>query len=224
MRKIHNLGDGAAVTICSAQSALAFPPTVYGLVPAWWSLSGVVPEIDVEIWNDATGNLTAAELFGAALHPGVIADDDFTATHGTDTFTAASHGLLTGDGPIRLTNSGGALPAGLATATDYYVIRSSANDFKLATSFANALAGTAVEISGNGTGTHTLVDTASTMRVHWHSLGKLGQAEDGAITLTSRQAYATRAKHRPRVIAYGIIATIAAGNVSSAMYPVFETR
>jgi hypothetical protein len=208
----------------AAQSALAFPPTVYALVPDAWSNAdhGVVPEFDIEVWNDASGNLTAAELFGAALHPGVIADDDFTADHTVEEFTATSHGLLTGDGPIRLTNSGGALPAGLATATDYYVIRTGANTFKLASSFANALAGTVVAITGNGTGTHTLVDTASTMRVHWHSLGKLGQAEDGAVTLTSRQAYATRAKHRPRVFAYGIIATIAAGNIAFAVYPVVE--
>ena len=47
------------------------------------------------------------------------------------------------------------LPAGLATATDYYYIRVSDSTGKLATSYANAIAGTAINITDAGTGTHT---------------------------------------------------------------------
>lgn len=92
----------------------------------------------------------------------VVADDTFTAA-ATDICTAVAHGLQTGDGPIRLTTTG-TLPAGLALATDYYVIKIDADTFKLATSLANAYAGTAVDITDAGTGTHTLSDTASTQR------------------------------------------------------------
>jgi hypothetical protein len=54
-----------------------------------------------------------------------------------------------------LTTSG-TLPAGLATATDYYAIRLSNTTFKLATSYANSIAGTAINITSTGSGTHTV--------------------------------------------------------------------
>lgn len=110
--------------------------------------------------------------------PLVVADDTFTATHGTEMFTATAHGLQTGDGPVRVSNSGGALPTGLSAGTDYYVIKSTADDFQLASSLANAYAGTAVAISDNGTGTHTLSDTASTERGIWgHYIYEATQTE-----------------------------------------------
>jgi hypothetical protein len=48
------------------------------------------------------------------------------------------------------------LPAGLAAATNYFVIKVSDTTFQLATSYANAVAGTAINITDAGTGTHTI--------------------------------------------------------------------
>lgn len=48
------------------------------------------------------------------------------------------------------------LPAGLSLATDYYVIKVSDTRCKFATSYANAVAGTSVDITTTGTGTHTI--------------------------------------------------------------------
>jgi hypothetical protein len=56
---------------------------------------------------------------------------------------------------VRLTTTG-TLPAGLATATTYYAIRNGAGLVQLATSFANACAGTAIDVTDAGSGTHTL--------------------------------------------------------------------
>ena len=69
--------------------------------------------------------------------------DTFTADDTTDicTYTSTANipsNILVGT-RVRLTTSG-TLPAGLATATDYYVIRTSSTTFKLATSYANAIA------------------------------------------------------------------------------------
>lgn len=50
----------------------------------------------------------------------------------------------------------GTLPTGLAVSTTYYVIRVSATSIKLATSSVNANAGTAIDITGQGEGVHTL--------------------------------------------------------------------
>jgi hypothetical protein len=85
--------------------------------------------------------------------------DTFTADDTTDicTYTSTANipsNILTGT-RVRLTTTT-TLPAGLATATDYYVIRVSNSTFKLATSYANAVAGTAINITSTGTGTHTI--------------------------------------------------------------------
>jgi hypothetical protein len=98
--------------------------------------------------------------------PLVIADTVFTAENVANLFTAAAHGMLTGDGPVTVANSGGGLPAGLAAATNYWVVKISDNTFKLATSLANALAGTTVDITTDGTGTQTLSDAAGTKRLN----------------------------------------------------------
>lgn len=68
--------------------------------------------------------------------------------------TLNSHGFLTGES-IYLTTTD-ALPTGLAVDTLYFVITVDANTFRLATSYANAIAGTAINTSGSQSGTHTL--------------------------------------------------------------------
>lgn len=96
--------------------------------------------------------------------PLVIEDVEFTAEADDDLLTIVGHGMLTGDGPVRVANAGGGLPTGLAAATDYWVIREGDDNLKLATSLSNALNGTAINITTDGTGTQTLSDTADTMR------------------------------------------------------------
>lgn len=80
--------------------------------------------------------------------------ETFTAA-ATDIVTIAAHGLTTGDGPFRLTTTD-TLPAGLNLATDYWVSVLTVNTFTLATSYANAIAGTPVDVTDTGTGTHTM--------------------------------------------------------------------
>jgi len=76
--------------------------------------------------------------------------------HTVDELTITAHGLVTGDGPVGPRNTGGALPAPLDPLADYWFIRTGANTGKLATSSANALLGTAVALTTNGTGTNVL--------------------------------------------------------------------
>lgn len=85
--------------------------------------------------------------------------DTFTADAGTDVITWTSttnlpSNILTGT-RVRLTTTT-TLPAGLALATEYYVIKVTDSTCKLATSYANAIAGTAINITDAGTGTHTM--------------------------------------------------------------------
>jgi hypothetical protein len=86
-----------------------------------------------------------------------------TVSDTAETRRLTAHGLLTGDGPVQVSNGGGALPTGLTAATDYWVIRTGASTLKFASSLALALAGTALPLSTDGTGVQTLADTASTV-------------------------------------------------------------
>jgi hypothetical protein len=212
----------AGTTLLSAAASLPFPPLAGGDVADWMSGNKAPPEFDLELSSDNTSALTNLELDAAVAEAQSISDDDFTATNGTNTLTATTHGLQTGDGPIQLTNAGGALPAGLETATDYWVIKSDANDFQLALTRADALADTAVAFTDDGTGTHTLEDTATTERLQWASHGLLGQAEDGAINLTATKRFTQRCRHRIRVVAYSVSGAVDAGNITVKAFPVTE--
>lgn len=82
------------------------------------------------------------------------ADIDFA----TDTFEEVGHGLFTGLA-VTLTTSG-ALPDPLQTTTTYYVIVLDEDNFQLAASLADALAGTPITLTDAGTGDQTVVVTA----------------------------------------------------------------
>ena len=86
----------------------------------------------------------------------VFSTVDFT----TGKITLNGHGYFTGFGPIQLTTDG-TLPAGLALATDYWVIVVDVNNIQLASSKANAEANTPVPIvlTTNGTGNQTIGDS-----------------------------------------------------------------
>jgi hypothetical protein len=80
----------------------------------------------------------------------------FTADAGTDVCNSSQHMLETGDLVQASTTT--ALPTGLAATTDYFAIRLTPNTFKLAVSAELANAGTAIDLTTAGTGTHTFTE------------------------------------------------------------------
>ena len=72
----------------------------------------------------------------------------------TDVLTVSSHGHKTGS-KVKYTAGSGPI-GGLTSGLTYFVIASSSNTLKLATSLANALAGTAIDLTSTGAGTQTL--------------------------------------------------------------------
>ena len=131
----------------------------------------------------------------ATLAP--FSDPTFTADSSTDELHAVAHGLKNGDGPVRVSNSGGGLPTGLAAATDYWAIFVDVDNIKLATTQANAIAGVAINITTNGTGTQTLLHQATMFRpsdpftvtalavANWFSIGA---TDIGAINIAQTHA------------------------------------
>lgn len=90
----------------------------------------------------------AGSITGVEATPGVASNVNITS----DTVTVVAHGYTTG---VKEALTGATLPAGLS-ATNYFMIVVDANTLKFATSQANVLAGTAVDITDYGTGTHTM--------------------------------------------------------------------
>ncbi len=105
------------------------------------------------------GTDPATDFSGAETTPGVAGKVDLTA----DSATITAHGQVTGV-KGQLTTSGG-LPTGLSTSTDYFIIRVDADTVKFAASLALAVAGTAIDLTGYGTGTQTFTPTTSTGNV-----------------------------------------------------------
>jgi hypothetical protein len=84
----------------------------------------------------------------------------FTAVASTDICTlGATLNWNKIDGPVTVSNSGGALPTGLSTSTNYWVIRIDDTTFYFATSRGAAMAGTDLDLTTNGTGTQTVSQT-----------------------------------------------------------------
>lgn len=84
--------------------------------------------------------------------------------------------------PVTVSNSGGALPAPLVAATTYYAIFVDATHIKLATSYANAIAGTFIVLTNDGVGTQTITSD--------------GQLQQGQITTHPGTIVACRTLHR----------------------------
>ena len=92
---------------------------------------------------------------GASQEATEITSLDDTA----NTLTKASHGMAD-DTVVRLTTTD-TLPTGFALATDYYVVSSTTNTFKLAA----AESGTAISFTGTGTGTHSYQSAIAMNRI-----------------------------------------------------------
>jgi len=89
-----------------------------------------------------------------------------------ETITIASHTLITGN-PVTY-QEGASAVAGLTDNTVYYVIKVDDNTIKLATSRTNAKAGTAINLTSQGSGTHTIEVPTVTLPGNWKTSLKDG--------------------------------------------------
>lgn len=156
-----------------------------------------VPFISMKIINISGGGFDWTDQEDVLL---TVDDTVDTVDFANNELDIASHGLATGDGPIQLTTTG-TLPTGLATSTNYWVIRIDAGTIQLASTFVNAHNGVAVSFSDVGAGTHTISNTSSTAtsgaeiaqiargpRTLNISIQCYGNAESGAIGANSPMA------------------------------------
>lgn len=128
---------------------------------------GLLRNADIESFP---GAVKTVKKPGTYFH--AIATRTFTADAGSDVCTASgsveSNGVSFGGAAVYFTTTG-TLPAGLATNTIYFLIYVSATTFKVATSYKNSVgsaAGTAINITDAGTGTHT-INQAAIGTINW---------------------------------------------------------
>ena len=95
----------------------------------------------------------ANSITNAIFNPGTNIDTT------TDTIEDNAHERETGDKVTFTTD--GTLPGGLSLLTDYYVIKVADDERQYASSLANALAGTQIDITSTGTGTLNEVPSAA---------------------------------------------------------------
>lgn len=95
-------------------------------------------------------NTAPTKVFGFSSRSGNV----ITAT-GIDDH--ANNELQTGQAVTY--NTTGTVITGLTNATQYFIVRVTATTFSLATSLANAIAGTVITLTGDGTGVHTFTAT-----------------------------------------------------------------
>lgn len=120
------------------------------------------PGMAIDIYNHVTNTIIYTNLTIASVDKGedslilpVNASNTTFTADTTDVITVSSMTAYPTGTPVTVTTTG-TLPGGLLVDTVYYIINSSATTGKLATTAANATAGTAVDITSVGSGTHTL--------------------------------------------------------------------
>lgn len=110
-----------------------------------------------EIGADQISSLGVHFLFADATPAGQLSAST-AVDPDTDTITKAGHGMSTGL-MGRFTTSA-TLPGGLSAGTDYYVVKTGVNTYKVSDTQAHALDGTdIVDITSAGTGNHTFTPT-----------------------------------------------------------------
>ena len=126
-----------------------------------------------------------------------------------DLVTLVAHGLITGTvGQLTTT---GALPTGLSLATNYFIIRLSADTFAFATSLANAIAGTKIDLTAQGSGNDTFTPSAKSGSLQYQvsnvalpdaAAASTDWVNKGSAVTISGAAATTSAEYSAEAVAY----------------------
>jgi hypothetical protein len=115
-----------------------------------------------------TVNSVSLDTFRSESFSAVVTGSNATGTSYVYTATTGTPGTLTTGtntngyalGQIVTITTTGTVPTGLGTGTNYFVVPVTGSSFHVATSLANAQAGTAITITGAGVATNTVTPTA----------------------------------------------------------------
>lgn len=146
------IADASAYQLCFPSNAIVATPgsEIYFYQPTMSASA-------LNVWIGTVSNLASTPTISPATTTATV-----TSPAGVD--TTNDWIVTSADVPnfsrVRFTTSG-TLPAPLALATDYWTIRLTSTTSRLATSYANAVAGTFLDLTTAGTGTQTLTTFAT---------------------------------------------------------------
>lgn len=156
----------------------------------------------VAIVSKITVDTNAAGTFAAA---------SLTANH----VTITAHGYKTGI--VGQVTTAGTLPTGLSLATNYYIIVIDVNTVSFASSYANAIAGTAIALSG-GVGNSTYTPTAlagGTVQAQWSS-DQINWVKIGSPTTVTAALNFGVTQDRPPFGYVQLVFAVTAGSLSTS--------
>ncbi len=119
-------------------------------------------------------------------------------------FTSVGHGLTNGT-PCQITSTG-TIPGGLAIVTQYYVVNQATDTFKLATTYN----GTAIDITSQGTGNHTISES-------WRIYKSNGENSDKIYEYIQINFLAANIINFYAAYYYNIATRVLVGNMSSVI-------
>lgn len=156
-----DLGAGQKSAAVDVQTGGAAPVAASG---TWTLVSVIATDVascgGVDFTFTATPSLETDVMVTVPSAKAFASSTDISLVNGAITETA--HGYATGD--VGQLTTSGSLPTGFSASTDYYVIKISDDSYALATSYANALAGTRVVPTAVGSGNQTLTLTANSYK------------------------------------------------------------
>ncbi len=155
----------------------------------------------------------AGSILGVETTPGYATELNLT----TDAITIPAHGLPTGlKGQLTTTTT---LPTGVTTSVDYYVIAVDADTIQLAATLADALAGTDIDLTGEGAGRHTFTATSiagGSIKLQKSNDGT-NWTDEGSATNVTADASVWLEKDRPGFRYARVYVTLTAGSLSAAL-------
>ena len=147
--------------------------------------------------------------------------DGLVAILATDTIVKSDHGLTTGQA-VQYSRASGTSIEGLDEGGFYFVIRTDAGNFKLATTLANANAGTAVDLVAVGAGTSHTVTPVTTWKSNLTFTSKYTGASIYASTFSTQWGDANLFDAGPSTNGVHVVVRDADGAISGVVGTVLE--
>ena len=147
--------------------------------------------------------------------------DGLVAILATDTIVKSDHGLTTGQA-VQYSRASGTSIEGLDEVGFYFVIRTDAGNFKLATTLANANAGTAVDLVAVGAGTSHTVTPVTTWKSNLTFTSKYTGASIYASTFSTQWGDANLFDAGPSTNGVHVVVRDADGAISGVVGTVLE--
>ena len=147
--------------------------------------------------------------------------DGLVAVLATDTIVKSAHGLTTGQA-VQYSRASGTSIEGLDEGGFYFVIRTDAGNFKLATTLANANAGTAVDLVAVGAGTSHTVTPVTTWKSNLTFTSKYTGASIYASTFSTQWGDANLFDAGPSTNGVHVVVRDADGAISGVVGTVLE--